>query len=519
MIDFKKFAAFGAVFVMIAVAFAGISFVSEEADASATTYGSSENPLTSVDYTLAFNGADAGSVWYVKTGSYVSFTPYRDDGGSEEFGSYVSSVTSGFGLNSDGCGRLYKPGTVTLNCKWWNGGLGANFTLTVIGVGEEYYSHTLSYNSNGGTGTASDTVYWSTTNGDITVTAGSGFGITKQGYYIKSWNTTASGNGTPYAVGASVPVSKNGTITLYAQWAVDERNGTADRPLESLSVGLDGVGDQTYYLAVGSTVDIRGFSDEPEGIYWNDGEGLGLTHYSQGTGAGEYEVFGLHGTVSQAGTLVTHWYYVTDPEGNYDSTVTVTIIAVKTYAHTIAYAGNGNTSGTTANTVVTASGTDAVNVTLATNGFTKTGYTFTGWLVNGTVYQPGATISVAADATVTATAQWSQNTVSASVNSAEGLSGDKCTTKISATANNGGTLSYAVKSVTGGSASIDSSGLVTYTCPTVTSTTTYYVTVTVTGTFSDGSTVSKNVSFDVLVDPILDFTNAVTDGSLTVKGA
>ena len=65
----SKSLALGAVLLMCMTAFAGMCTVSDFSDAGASTYGSSANPLSSVNYTLAFDGADAGSVWYVRTGS------------------------------------------------------------------------------------------------------------------------------------------------------------------------------------------------------------------------------------------------------------------------------------------------------------------------------------------------------------------------------------------------------------------------------------------------------------------
>ena len=199
---------------------------------------------------------------------------------------------------------------------------------------------------------------------------------------------------------------------------------------------------------------------------------------------------------------------------------TYNLIVVQTsVSHTIAYSGNGSTGGSTASTVITDTNNGSTNVTLAANGFSKTGYTFAGWLVNGNVYQPGQTVPVGANGTVTATAQWSQNTLNATANNISGVSGQAYSNQIGASANNGGTVSYAVKSCTGGTATVNESGLVTYKAPTVTSTSSYTVTVTVTATFGDGQTMSKNVSFSVTVDPVLSFTNAATSGTLSVKGA
>jgi uncharacterized repeat protein (TIGR02543 family) len=199
---------------------------------------------------------------------------------------------------------------------------------------------------------------------------------------------------------------------------------------------------------------------------------------------------------------------------------TYVIKAVQTSVnHTVTYAGNGNTGGSTADTVVTDTNSGNTNVTLASCGFTKTGYTFAGWKIGNTTYQPGQTVSVGANATVTATAQWSQNTLTATANNISGVSGQAYSNQIGASANNGGTVSYAVKSCTGGNATVSSSGLVTYTAPSVSSTTSYTVTVTVTGTFAQGGNLTRDVSFTVTVDPVLSFTNAATSGTLSVKGA
>ena len=59
----------------------------------------------------------------------------------------------------------------------------------------------------------------------------------------------------------------------------------------------------------------------------------------------------------------------------------------------------------------------------------------------------------------------------------------------------------------------------TYTAPSVSSTTSFTVTVTVTGTFAQGGNLTRDVSFTVTVDPVLSFTNAATSGTLSVKGA
>ena len=235
------------------------------------------------------------------------------------------------------------------------------------------------------------------------------------------------------------------------------------------------------------------------------------------------ENYVVSGTPTTTGTYyvtfdVSEWNDEAGEEvGGYMS-VRYDVTQAVSYTHTVTYSANGGT-GSVSNTVVTDTNNGNTNVTLTANGFTKAGYTFIGWKVGNTTYQPGQSIPVGANGTVTATAQWSQNTLNATANNISGVSGQAYSNQIGASANNGGTVSYAVKSCTGGNATVNSTGLVTYTAPSVSSTTSFTVTVTVTGTFAQGGNLTRDVSFTVTVDPVLSFTNAATSGTLSVKGA
>ncbi|MFA6377366.1 MAG: InlB B-repeat-containing protein [Acholeplasmataceae bacterium] len=91
----------------------------------------------------------------------------------------------------------------------------ASATITVTGNLTLYaqWKVTISYNSNGGTGTiASQTVYYTTTS--VTLSSGSGF--TKTGYLLQNWNTAANGSGTTYSL--SQTITATGDMTLYAIW-------------------------------------------------------------------------------------------------------------------------------------------------------------------------------------------------------------------------------------------------------------------------------------------------------------
>ena len=70
-------------------------------------------------------------------------------------------------------------------------------------------NHTVTFNSNGGTGSMSNQV----ANSPTALTVNS---FTRSGYTFHGWNTAANGLGYAYADGAICPFTSD--ITLYAQW-------------------------------------------------------------------------------------------------------------------------------------------------------------------------------------------------------------------------------------------------------------------------------------------------------------
>jgi hypothetical protein len=73
------------------------------------------------------------------------------------------------------------------------------------------FAPTVSFDTNGGTGTMSSQTGSSATNLPTNT-------FTRTGYNFAGWNTAADGSGTAYADGASYPFTSG--ATLYAQWAV-----------------------------------------------------------------------------------------------------------------------------------------------------------------------------------------------------------------------------------------------------------------------------------------------------------
>lgn len=91
-----------------------------------------------------------------------------------------------------------------------------------------------------------------------------------------------------------------------------------------------------------------------------------------------------------------------------------------TYA--ITYNGNGSTGGSTAASTATSHGSSA---TVASNGFTRTGYHFTGWNTatdgSGTAYSEGSSMTMTGN--VTLYAQWSVDRHTVTLNKGSGISG------------------------------------------------------------------------------------------------
>ena len=331
-------------------------------------------------------------------------------------------------------------------------------------------------------------------------------------YYLPQWASgtvsynliVMDGGGVDIIVDQSDSATVTGSYGVYSSRPITEKI--------DVSPWIDSqIGTKTIYVQYGTQFDMTvacGYSTHDVTL---STASAGLSTSSSYYGAR------ITGTLTSNVTISAYGVWATGTVGSATYNI-VCVGSAASYTHTVTYSSNGGT-GSMGNTAVTDQNNGNTNVTLAANGFTKAGYTFAGWLVNGTVYQPGQAVSVGANATVTATAQWSQNTVTASANNLSGVSGQSYSNQIGASANNGGSLSYAVKSCTGGNASVSSSGLVTYTAPTVNSTTSYTVTVTVTGTFAQGGNLTRDVSFTVTVDPILSFTNVATSGTLSVKGA
>ncbi|MFN6433590.1 InlB B-repeat-containing protein, partial [Eubacterium callanderi] len=224
-------------------------------------------------------------------------------------------------------------------------------------------------------------------------------GYTKTGYTFMNWNTQPDGGGTTYTDGQNVVnlTSVEGEmVTLFAQWRANTYTihfdgNTADGgDTASQSMTYDTAVNLTAngYTKTGYT--FTGWNAQPDG---------GGTSYTDGQ-----NVTNLTSVDGETFTLFAQW---------------------RANSYTIQFDGNTADGGSTPEQTMTYD--QAANLTA--NGYTKTGYTFTGWNTQpdggGTAYTEGQNVvnltSVEGES-VTLYAQWHANsyTIQFDGNTADG---------------------------------------------------------------------------------------------------
>lgn len=234
-----------------------------------------------------------------------------------------------------------------------------------------YSLNTVSYNVNGGSGTAPTSQ--TQTAPAQTLTVSSSYTGTRTGYHLDGWNTQSDGLGTNYAISASIrPI---GAVTLYAKWTSTITYDGNSSDSGSVPAATTAVSSQAKTVLASNTGSLikagftfTGWNTSPNGSGTN--YAAGLTTYAS---AGDI-------------TLYAQW----------NSTIT--------------YDGNGQTSASsTVPAATTAKGT-ATNTTLAApTTLLKTNFIFDGWNTaangTGTSYASGLT-TYASTGTRTLYAQW-----------------------------------------------------------------------------------------------------------------
>ncbi|MFQ8746431.1 MAG: InlB B-repeat-containing protein [Bifidobacterium longum] len=308
----------------------------------------------------------------------------------------------------------------------------------------------IRYNPNppaGKTAGGNGTPNWDGHTGDTPAIRGNGWTI--DGYTFAGWTTNADGGGTKYAPGASWTAS--GTLTLYAQWTpgeagltydgngatggkTDPQNGVTDQKVNVRQNGF--TRDGYMFVRWDTQADCRGKAVNP-GDKWTlqgsstlyacwTGNMQLLTYHGNGaTGGNTAAQSGKTGDelttnangFTRDGYTFVRWDTAKDGSGtaygegkNGVGRYTMKPVGNDLYAiwqanpASIQYRDDYGATGSTPDTT----GVTGQNVTIAQNGFTRPGYTFTGWARDRRTdpsLQPGGRYTLT-PGTTTLWAQW-----------------------------------------------------------------------------------------------------------------
>lgn len=308
----------------------------------------------------------------------------------------------------------------------------------------------IRYNPNppaGKTAGGNGTPNWDGHTGDTPAIGGNGWTI--DGYTFAGWTTSPDGGGTKYAPGASW--TANGTLTLYAQWTpgeagltydgngatggkTDPQNGVTDQKVNVRQNGF--TRDGYTFVRWDTQADCRGKAVNP-GDKWTlqgsstlyacwTGNMQPLTYHGNGaTGGNTAAQSGKTGDelttnangFTRDGYTFVEWNTKADGTGGHygkgtNGVAKWTMLPVGNDLYaiwqanpaSIRYRDDWGATGSTPDTT----GVTGQNVTIAQNGFTRPGYTFTGWARDRRTdpsLQPGGRYTLT-PGTTTLWAQW-----------------------------------------------------------------------------------------------------------------
>ena len=324
-----------------------------------------------------------------------------------------------------------------------------NGIVTMVAQWSANEAH-IRYNPNppaGKTAGGQGTPNWDGHTGDTPAIGGNGWTI--DGYTFAGWTTSPDGGGTKYAPGASW--TANGTLTLYAQWTpgeagltydgnaatggkTDPQNGVTDQKVNVRQNGF--TRDGYTFVRWDTQADCRGKAVNP-GDKWTlqgsstlyacwAGVAQTLTYHGNGATGGNTAAQSGHtgdelttnaNGFTRDGYTFVRWDTAKDGSGtaygegkNGVGRYTMKPAGNDLYAiwqanpASIRYRDDYGATGSTPDTT----GVTGQNVTIAQNGFTRPGYTFTGWARDRRTdpsLQPGGRYTLT-PGTTTLWAQW-----------------------------------------------------------------------------------------------------------------
>ena len=324
-----------------------------------------------------------------------------------------------------------------------------NGIVTMVAQWSANEAH-IRYNPNppaGKTAGGQGTPNWDGHTGDTPAIGGNGWTI--DGYTFAGWTTSPDGGGTKYAPGASW--TANGTLTLYAQWTPGQAGLTYDgngatggktdpqpgKTDEKINVRDNGFTRDGYtFVRWDTQADCKGKAVNP-GDKWTlqgsstlyacwAGVAQTLTYHGNGATGGNTAAQSGHtgdelttnaNGFTRDGYTFVRWDTAKDGSGtaygegkNGVGRYTMKPAGNDLYAiwqanpASIRYRDDYGATGSTPDTT----GVTGQNVTIARNGFTRPGYTFTGWARDRRTdpsLQPGGRYTLT-PGTTTLWAQW-----------------------------------------------------------------------------------------------------------------
>ncbi len=309
----------------------------------------------------AYYAADTGVIVFDANGGTV-------DGSSTDYEAYAvqtdgavtmpsSGLTrsgytfAGWYLSSDS-GSIYAPGYV-----YSISSTSSTIVMMAYWIKDGASACTVTYDANGGTGSLAQTVEV----GKSAVMPTSGYAY--DGHSLKSWNLSADGTGTSYALGGTMAVVSTAAVTVYAQWT-----GSPSSDSYTVTFLLNGGSGSIQTQTVSSGGYAAAPSDPSRSCYV-------FLHWQANGGTGEWDFAADAITSDTVLTAIWARLFTTATDGD---TVTITMASGYSSMDTTIEWGDGSdvTTGTSSTYTHTyedgTSGTLTVTVTYLKNASTPT---------------------------------------------------------------------------------------------------------------------------------------------------
>ena len=324
-------------------------------------------------YTYSGTGHAAGAyVWAPSAPNYI--ITYNANGGSGSMSSTIFTYGTNFALRTN---TFTRTGFTFLGWSTSSSATSATYTdgVTVSGTAFsanttlyavwKVNTYTITYNSNGGSGSMSSTSFTYGTNFALRTNT-----FTRAGYTFLGWSTSSSATSATYTDGVTVSgTAFSANTTLYAVWQAipytityNSNGGSGSMSGTSFTYGTSFILSTNTFTRTGYTFLGWSTSSSATSATHTDGATVSGTAYSANT------------------TLYAVWQANT---------------------YTITYNSNGG-SGSMSSTIFTY----GTSFSLSTNTFTRAGYSLLGWSTNS-----GATSATYTDGETLSGTEFSANTI------------------------------------------------------------------------------------------------------------